>query len=138
MVVRAEPSLRRVRFPPHIEATAWYGLAEALSNVVKHAEATQVVVRLQRPHHRLTVAIEDNGRGFELTQPRGLGLTGLADRLDIVGGRMTIDSAPGRGTAITLEIPLSGSASRASATPAERNHQELPTPPASPEVVFDG
>jgi signal transduction histidine kinase len=138
MVVRAEPSLRRVRFPAHIETTAWYGLAEALSNVVKHADATQVVVRLQKPDHLLTVAIEDNGRGFEPTQPRGLGLDGLADRLDIVGGHMTIDSAPGRGTAVTLEIPLRESASRIPATPAERRHQTIPTQPARPEVVVDG
>jgi signal transduction histidine kinase len=106
MAVHADPALREVRFPPRIEATAWYALAEALSNVVKHANATQVEVFLQQPDGRLTLEVRDDGRGFDAEAPRGLGLTGLADRLDIVGGSLVVESAAGRGTALRMDIPV--------------------------------
>src|SRR5262249_15593809 len=64
MMVRAEPSLRRVRYPAQVESAAWYGVAEALSNVVKHASASQIVVSLDQPDGRLVVAVRDDGRGF--------------------------------------------------------------------------
>jgi signal transduction histidine kinase len=106
MAVRADAALRDVRFPPRIEATAWYALAEALSNVVKHAHATQVDVSLQQPDGRLTLEVRDDGRGFDTDAGRGLGLTGLADRLDIVGGSLAVESAAGRGTTLRIDIPL--------------------------------
>jgi glucose-6-phosphate-specific signal transduction histidine kinase len=88
------------------EATVWYALAEALSNVVKHAHATQVDVSLQQPDGRLTLEVRDDGRGFDTDAGRGLGLTGLADRLDIVGGSLAVESAAGRGTTLRIDIPL--------------------------------
>jgi signal transduction histidine kinase len=106
MAIHADPALRDVRFPPRIEATAWYALAEALSNVVKHANATQVEVRLQRPNGRLRLEVRDDGRGFDAEAGRGLGLAGLADRLDIVGGALVVDSVVGRGTTLRMDIPL--------------------------------
>jgi signal transduction histidine kinase len=87
MAVRADPGLRGVRFAAQIEATAWYVLAEALSNVVKHAKASEVEVSLVRPDGTLGLVIRDDGCGFDPGQPRGLGLTGLSDRLDTVGGK---------------------------------------------------
>ncbi|GIH92928.1 histidine kinase [Planobispora siamensis] len=106
MEVRADPALRGARFPSHIEATAWYALAEALSNTVKHAEASRVEVSLRRFDHRLVLAVRDDGRGFDPAASRGLGLTGLADRLDIAGGTLRVHSAEGRGTELCMEIPL--------------------------------
>ena len=106
MAVRADATLRDVRFPPRIEATAWYTLAEALSNVVKHANATQVDVSLQQPDGRLTVEVHDDGRGFNAEAGRGLGLAGMADRLDIVGGSLVVESAAGHGTTLRIDIPL--------------------------------
>lgn len=106
MAVHADASLRDVRFSPRIEATAWYALAEALSNVVKHADATQVEVWLQRPDGRLRLEVRDDGRGFDADAGRGLGLAGLEDRLDIVGGSLVVDSAAGRGTTLRMDIPL--------------------------------
>ena len=106
MAIHADPALRDVRFPPRIEATAWYALAEALSNVVKHANATQVEVCLQRPDGRLRLEVRDDGRGFDAEAGRGLGLAGLADRLDIVGGSLVVESAAGRGTTLRMDIPL--------------------------------
>src|SRR4029450_1277978 len=65
MVVQADPALRGVRYPPHVEAATWYLLSEALTNVVKHASATQVVVSLQQPDHQLVVEVRDDGCGFD-------------------------------------------------------------------------
>ncbi len=106
MAVRADPGLRGVRFAAQIEATAWYVLAEALSNVVKHAKASEVEVSLVRQDGTLGLVIRDDGCGFDLGRPRGLGLTGLSDRLDTVGGSVTISSEAGLGTSVCVSIPV--------------------------------
>jgi signal transduction histidine kinase len=110
MAVRADPALRGMRFPPPIEATAWYVLAEALSNVVKHAQASEVEVSLRRVDGSLRLAVRDDGRGFDPASlgagRAGLGLTGLVDRLDTVNGSVSIDSAAGQGTLVTVRIPI--------------------------------
>ncbi|WP_203703597.1 sensor histidine kinase [Asanoa iriomotensis] len=106
MAVRADPALRAVRYPPAIEATAWYALAEALSNVVKHANAVQVDVSLLQRGDRLQLTVRDDGCGFDPAGARGLGLAGLTDRLDVLGGTLSVDSAAGRGTTLSMEIPL--------------------------------
>ena len=108
MAVRADPRLRGVRFGEQIEVTAWYVLAEALSNVVKHAAASEVEVSLSQQDGRLGLVIRDDGCGFDLDQPRGLGLTGLSDRLDTVGGSLTINSGAGLGTSVCVHIPVGG------------------------------
>jgi signal transduction histidine kinase len=107
MAVRADPALRGVRFGEQIEATAWYVLAEALSNVVKHAGASEVQVSLSQEDGRLGLLIRDDGRGFDLDRPRGLGLTSLSDRLEVVGGSLSISSRPGLGTSVCVQIPVS-------------------------------
>ena len=106
MAVRADPRLRGVRFGEQIEVTAWYVLAEALSNVVKHAGASEVEVSLSQQDGRLGLVIRDDGCGFDLDRPRGLGLTGLSDRLDTVGGSLTINSGAGLGTSVCVHIPV--------------------------------
>jgi signal transduction histidine kinase len=108
MAVRADPQLRGVRFGEQIEATAWYVLAEALSNVVKHAGASEVEVSLSQQDGRLGLVIRDDGCGFDLGRPRGLGLAGLSDRLDTVGGSLTITSGAGLGTSVCVHIPVGG------------------------------
>ena len=106
MAVRADPGLRGVRFGAQIEATAWYVLAEALSNVVKHAGASEVEVSLSRQDGGLALVIRDDGCGFDPGRPRGLGLAGLSDRLDTVGGSLTISSGAGLGTSVSVHIPV--------------------------------
>jgi signal transduction histidine kinase len=106
MAVRADPRLRGVRFAEQIEVTAWYVLAEALSNVVKHAGASEVEVSLSQEDGRLGLVIRDDGCGFDLGRPRGLGLTGLSDRLDTVGGSLVINSGAGAGTSVCVHIPV--------------------------------
>src|SRR5260370_41362739 len=120
MVVKADPKLRGVRYLPHIEGATWYVLSEALTNVVKHASATQVVVSLRQPNHQLVVEVRDDGCGFSPADPRGLGLAGLADRMDIVGGDLRVDSAAGKGTTLPAQIPVNGPGGRRGCCAAHR------------------
>jgi signal transduction histidine kinase len=108
VVIEAEPSLRGVRYPRHVETAAWYLLAEALTNAVKHSGAGQITVGLAQPNGRLVVEVRDNGRGFDSAAARGLGLSGLADRMSIVHGTFEVTAAPGHGTTLRGEIPLTG------------------------------
>ena len=107
VVIEADPALRGVRYPAHIETTTWYVVAEALTNAVKHARAERVLVALTQPDGHLTVEVRDDGCGFDPASARGLGLAGLTDRVSIVHGALRIDSQPGRGTTLQAEIPLS-------------------------------
>ena len=108
VIIEAEASLRGVRFPRHVETAAWYLLSEALTNAVKHSGAGQVTVGLAQPDGRLVVEVRDDGRGFDPATARGLGLSGMADRMSIVQGTIQVTSAPGHGTTLRGEIPLTG------------------------------
>jgi signal transduction histidine kinase len=107
VVIEAEASLRGIRYPRHVETAAWYLLSETLTNAVKHSGAGQVTVGLAQPNGRLVVEVRDDGCGFNPAAARGLGLSGLADRMSIVDGTLEVISAPGAGTTLRGEIPLS-------------------------------
>jgi signal transduction histidine kinase len=104
MPVRVEARLFR-RLPEHVEAAAYYLVAEALTNATKHSQATQVVVRVTRADGEARVVIRDDGIGGADVHPGG-GLQGLADRLESVGARLEVDSPAGAGTTLTAVIPL--------------------------------
>jgi signal transduction histidine kinase len=106
VVIEADPALRGVRYPEQIETTAWYVVSEAVTNAVKHGAAARLRICLAQRAGRLAVEVGDNGRGFHPAGPRGLGLTGLADRMAIVHGELLVDSRPGHGTTLRAEIPL--------------------------------
>ena len=91
------------RPPASVEAIAYFVVAEALTNVAKHARATRAVVSVDRSGDTLSVVIRDDGIGG--ADPRGLGLSGLADRVSGVDGRLTVDSPAGAGTVIEVELP---------------------------------
>jgi signal transduction histidine kinase len=93
------------RFPPEVEVTAYYVCAEALANVAKHAASSQVTVEVARRHDRLWVTIADDGTGGA-DPARGSGLVGLTDRVEALGGRLTVHSPPGAGTRIVAQLPL--------------------------------
>jgi two-component system sensor histidine kinase UhpB len=79
---------------------------EALANVARHAEATQVQVDLFANGHGVDLRVSDNGRGFDSTlPPSGLGLNGMAERARLVGGELDVYSSAGRGTIVTLHVP---------------------------------
>ncbi|TML15062.1 MAG: GAF domain-containing protein [Actinobacteria bacterium] len=92
------------RLPDSIEAAIYYLVAEAITNVAKYAQATQASVAVERSNGIATVVVSDDGVGG--AEPNsGSGLVGLADRVEALGGRLRVDSPPGRGTRITAEIP---------------------------------
>jgi signal transduction histidine kinase len=92
------------RLPDPIEAAIYYLVAEAVTNVAKYAQATEATVAVERSNGMATVVVSDDGVGG--AEPNtGSGLVGLTDRVEALGGRLRIDSPPGRGTCITAEIP---------------------------------
>jgi signal transduction histidine kinase len=79
---------------------------EALNNVVKHAQASAVQVRLQREDGQIDLTVQDDGTGFDAERVRGLGLLGMEERVNHLGGVFTIDSQPGRGTVLSINLPV--------------------------------
>ena len=107
MPVAVETSLQG-RPPPSVEATAFFVIDEALTNVAKHAPTATVTVRVSEEGSVLLVDVRDDGGGGADLE-RGSGLRGLNDRVSASGGTLTIDSPPGEGTAIHAVIPCDGS-----------------------------
>ncbi len=94
------------RYPADVEAAVYFGVLEALQNVAKYAAAGSAQVRLTHDGDRLRFEVTDDGVGFDPAATRmGSGLQGMVDRLDTVGGSMTLDSTPGKGTTISGQIP---------------------------------
>ena len=93
------------RLPSSVEITAYYVAAEALTNAAKHANASTVDILLEEANGTLTVQVRDDGGGGA-DASRGSGLTGLRDRVEAVGGSMTLDSAAGVGTVLTVLLPV--------------------------------
>jgi PAS domain S-box-containing protein len=95
------------RLPENIEATAYYIVTEALTNVVKHAQARKAKVDLTLAGDTLKLEITDDGRGGA-DPSGGSGILGLRDRAEAVGGTLFVISPPGKGTFVTGQLPLSG------------------------------
>jgi PAS domain S-box-containing protein len=95
------------RFPSPVEITAYRVVQEALTNVVRHAGARSATVQLLADEEALTLAVRDDGRGFDLHASRRTGgLSGMRERVELLGGTLTIDTATEQGTLITAELPL--------------------------------
>jgi signal transduction histidine kinase len=103
------------RLPAEIETAVYRIAQEGLTNVLKHADARVASVVLKRTPSRLDVIIEDDGVGFHAGgeaasandgDPRRLGLSGIQERLDLIGGRMAIESGTGAGTTMFISVPL--------------------------------
>jgi signal transduction histidine kinase len=93
------------RFPGTCEATAYYVAAEAFTNAAKHAKASAVDILIAQADSSLTVQVRDDGVGGANTT-HGSGLIGLRDRVEAVGGTMTLDSPRGGGTVLTVLLPV--------------------------------
>jgi signal transduction histidine kinase len=102
--------LDRARLLPETETAVYRIIQEALANVARHARATSASIVLERRGERLVAIVEDDGRGFEverlLASEQSLGLHGMRERTLLVGGKLTIESSPGGGTTIFVEVPL--------------------------------
>jgi signal transduction histidine kinase len=96
--------LPTTRFAPELEASAYFVIAEALTNVVKHSQASSAEVRGAVDDGRLKVEIRDDGIGG--ADPEGHGLVGIDDRVILLGGSLRIVSPPGGGTIVTAAIPV--------------------------------
>ena len=99
------------RLPPSVETTLYRTVQEALNNVIKHAHATRVVVRVSRDERGVRLEVRDDGVGFaskggDGEGERGLGLAGIQERADSLHGTLHIDSTPGRGTELIMILPL--------------------------------
>jgi signal transduction histidine kinase len=106
VVIDADQTLRGVRFPVQIEDAAWFGIAEAMTNALKHSDTARIIVSLTRQNGHLEIGVSDNGQGFAAENPPGFGLAALADRMAVLGGHLTVNSAPGHGTHVRMNIPL--------------------------------
>jgi signal transduction histidine kinase len=115
------------RLPLHLETALYRIVQEALTNVVKHAQARNVSVLLERRGRDLVAVVEDDGQGFDIDAARhsrgegqGLGIIGIEERVSLAGGRFTVESKPGMGTTVVVEMPLE---------PPEENYGEGSDPP---------
>lgn len=96
---------------PDAELALYRIIQEALSNVVRHAEATRANVRIQRRADRVTATVVDDGKGFSVPEvtadrQRGLGLFGMQERAALLSGRVRVRSAPGAGTSVEVDVPV--------------------------------
>lgn len=94
---------------PDVYNTALYRiLQEALNNIVKHAKATHVWVELTLEDNNVTLTIQDNGQGFDVSEipSTGIGLSSMRERVMIAGGKFNISSTPKRGTILSAQFPL--------------------------------
>jgi signal transduction histidine kinase len=100
------------KLSPQIETAFYRIVQEALNNIAKHAQADRVEISLVKRDSRIYASIQDNGKGFDLDRvlhpespERGVGIVGIQERVSLLGGQMDIQSRPGFGTLIHIEIP---------------------------------
>jgi signal transduction histidine kinase len=124
VVVRMEMGSVEGRLPVETETAVFRAAQEVITNVARHAQASSVLVQVGRQGDQLVIEIEDDGVGFDpasvrelAPSGRGLGLLGLRERMELLGGSAEIESAPGSGTRVVLRAPLpNGTAWLASAS----------------------
>jgi signal transduction histidine kinase/ligand-binding sensor domain-containing protein len=97
-------------FPKEAEINFYRIVQECVNNILRHSQAAHAMVRIQRAGGRLTMIVRDDGKGFASDFPKsdapaaGFGLTGISERAQLLGGKAEIQSAPGQGTTVTIEI----------------------------------
>jgi signal transduction histidine kinase len=106
-VVDVEAQLGAARLPAETETVLYRIVQESLTNIVKHAAAARVSITLVRKGGSAVVVVEDDGSGFDPSGLRvgALGLSGMRERVALVGGRLTVESSPGAGTTLVAEVP---------------------------------
>ena len=106
--VELESRLGDDRLPAEVETVLYRIVQEALTNVVKHAQADRVSIVLRRKDGSVTAVIEDDGRGFDRSDAgEGFGLVGMKERVELVKGRLEIETSRGKGTTLVVEVPVS-------------------------------
>lgn len=114
LAVDVEAQLGDTRLPADIETALYRTVQEGLTNVVKHAHATSVSITLVRKSRAAVVVIEDDGRGFDPDDVRAgaLGVAGMRERLELLGGSLTLETKPGAGVTLVGEVPLDATGTR--------------------------
>ncbi|MBD8528026.1 sensor histidine kinase [Pseudomarimonas arenosa] len=102
--IRLEQHLIPLPIKPEVESTLTMVLREAVTNVLRHAEARSLEIELKIRQGQLCLSIRDDGRGITAKQTEGNGLRGIRERLRAIGGRLSIDSSPGHGTRLDIAI----------------------------------
>jgi signal transduction histidine kinase len=107
IATQLEAAIGEARLPEEVETTLYRTVQEALTNVVKHARATRVSIVVTRRKGHVTAVIEDDGIGMEAGRRGngGIGLLGMRERVALVGGRLEVESSPGGGTTLAIEVP---------------------------------
>jgi two-component system, NarL family, sensor histidine kinase DegS len=99
------------RLPPRFEVALFRLAQEAVTNALKHSEATEISVKVEAAKDTIIMVIKDNGNGFDIKQlkdnkdKKSFGLIGMKERIDLLEGKMTIDSKVGLGTFIMIQVP---------------------------------
>ena len=106
--VDVQSSLDDRRLPTEIETMLYRTVQEALTNVVKHAEASRVTVRLSQGDNTVLLVVHDDGKGFDPQSAGdgGLGLIGMRERVALLRGRFTVEASAGAGTMLKVEVPV--------------------------------
>jgi signal transduction histidine kinase len=107
--VQVEARLGAERLPPEAETSVYRIVQEALTNVVRHAEARHVSVVVTRKNASVSVVIEDDGKGFDperADESGGVGLLGMRERVQLLDGTLAVESSPGAGTTLVLDLPV--------------------------------
>jgi len=106
--VQVEVWLGVDRLPTAVETAIYRIVQEALTNAVKHAEARQASILLTRKNERVTVIVEDDGKGFDpAATTSGIGLVGMRERVQLLDGSLRVETGAGQGTTLVAELPLS-------------------------------
>ena len=102
-----------MRLPPHLETTLFRVTQEAVNNIIHHADAKNVSVRLRSEQGLVSIEVQDDGQGFDVERTSGeavskkqLGLLGIKERVSLVGGRVKVESALRHGSCVSVFIPL--------------------------------
>ena len=104
--------------PEEVEIVAFRIYQEIVTNVLRHAAAETVAMKLGVRDGHLVLAVEDDGRGIPEGRPPGAGIVGMRERADLVSGSLTVDSEEGMGTRVLLEVPLGEPRPRVTGSPA--------------------
>ena len=109
--LEVEVDIGPARLPAHVEVALYRIAQEALQNVMKHASAERVTLRLSSAHGAVQLVVEDDGRGFQPAQTArnrngdpAYGLVGMRERAELVGARLEVTSTPGSGTRVLVEL----------------------------------
>lgn len=108
-----ETSGLKDRLAPPVETCLFRVVQEAVTNIIRHSGAKAARIELRREDGAVSLLVEDDGRGFDVTEmraapgsDRALGLAGMEERVSLAGGDLTIESAPGQGTRIRAKIDV--------------------------------